>query len=335
MANLFLFTGEETYLLRQQVKLWKNEFQKKYGDFNLAHLDASQMKLGQIVAECRTLPFLSTKRLIFIENLPSAADQKLKKESADDYTILNDLVENPPESSVIIFISANPDKRTTLFKRIQKYGQVKCFDALGGRKLEEWIMKKTSATQGKILPGAINYLIQYTGNNLWILDQEIKKLISYNQGKPISERDIDLLVTPHPEANIFAFTDAITQRKIVMAIKLLQKLILSGESVNQIFYMLIRQFRILIQLKALKDKGFDNQVINAKLKLNPFVVKIALKQIDNFHFSELKHAYQCLLNIDEKLKTGRIKYVADDYRPFIIEIEAFLLNICQKKAELI
>jgi len=56
--NLFLFTGEETYLLHGQINGWKKAFIEKHGDINLAILDAEEMPLNEIMAAILAIPFL-------------------------------------------------------------------------------------------------------------------------------------------------------------------------------------------------------------------------------------------------------------------------------------
>ena len=58
MKNLFLFTGEETYLLKQQIDSWKDAFIAKHGDINLAILEGQEMPLNEIMAAIEAIPFL-------------------------------------------------------------------------------------------------------------------------------------------------------------------------------------------------------------------------------------------------------------------------------------
>ena len=78
--NLFLFTGEETYLLHEQIASWKKAFTEKHGDINLAVLDADDTPLYEIMAAILAFPFLGDKRLIFIHNLPDAPKARQTEE---------------------------------------------------------------------------------------------------------------------------------------------------------------------------------------------------------------------------------------------------------------
>ena len=76
--NLFLFTGEETYLLHDQIKQWKDAFVEKHGDINLVILDGEEVSLNEIMIAIEAMPFLGDKRLIFIHNSIRAIAQPIK-----------------------------------------------------------------------------------------------------------------------------------------------------------------------------------------------------------------------------------------------------------------
>ena len=331
MSNVFLFTGEETYLLQDQVTQWKTSFIEKHGDLNVSEIDATKTSFSHIMSECCSMPFLGDKRIVFIHNLPkSAADiKKVKnkeKQKAENDEIVT-FLDNVPETSIVIFISESPDKRTAVYKKLIKTAEVKKFDFLSGAKLLQWIEIQLKEDNGKMNRAAIEYLIDRSGVNLWQLKQDIRKLAQYCGGRPIETHDIDLLVTPRLEVNIFHLIDAIIAKKHKRAFQLIESTIENGENMNQIFYMIIRQFRILIQIKYLLDQGRDQKSIASELKLHPFVVKSGWSQVRNFSQEKLLLSYSLLLKIDEKLKTGKIKSPSQDIKPFAMEIEKFIIDL--------
>jgi DNA polymerase III delta subunit len=111
LNNLFLFTGEETYLLTEQIHSWKRAFIQKHGDINLEVLDATRQPLNEVMASVNAMPFLGDKRLIFIHGLPDQpktrnADKVSKKDEKRDMELkklagdLGDI----PESSIVVFV---------------------------------------------------------------------------------------------------------------------------------------------------------------------------------------------------------------------------------------
>jgi DNA polymerase-3 subunit delta len=73
--------------------------------------------------------------------------------------------------------------------------------------------------------------------------------------------------------------------------------------------MIVRQFRIMIQVKELNGQGLNQQEIAAKLKLHRFVVKKAVRQAMNFSMEQLEAIYRKLLETDIAIKTGQMDEV--------------------------
>lgn len=337
MNSLFLFTGEETYLLQEQINLWKKAFVEKHGDINLETLDAAQMPLNEVMASVTAMPFLGDKRLIFIHGLPDApkarnANKVSKKDEKRDEALkkLAGDLEQIPESSVVVFVQANPDKRKSFYKQLTKKAEVKEFNLLAGSALTTWIQKQVQLKGGQITSSLAEHLVTLVGQNLWRLSTEIDKLTTHSPAQSIQREVIDHLVVPTVEANVFQLTDALAVRDHKKAIYYLHRVMAAGENLQPVFYMIVRQFRLLLQGRAFLDKEINPTptVFGTKLKLHPFVAKNTLGQARHFKAGELKEAYGQLLEMDTGLKTSRIKVFADDQTELALAMERFMLEVC-------
>ncbi len=335
MSNLFLFTGEESYLLNEKIKAWKDAFLAKHGELNLEVLDAKKTPINEIMAAVTAMPFLGDKRLIFIHGLPekpktrnkdkvSKADEKrdeqLKKLAKD--------LDQIPETSVVIFVQSQPDKRKSFYKSLIKKAEVKEFNPLAGSSLIQWVQNRLQSSGGSIGYSAAEHLVSLTGPSLWRLSSEIDKLAQHSPGKNIAKELIDNLVVPSIEANIFHLTDALAVKDGKKAIANLHKSMAAGENLRQVFYMIIRQFRLFLQGVSFLNEAPNPSptVFSAKLKIHPFVAKNTLAQSRHFNIKELKKAYADLLEIDTGLKTSQIKVWADNQDELALAIEKFIVE---------
>jgi DNA polymerase-3 subunit delta len=335
--NLFLFTGEETYLLHEQVNSWKKAFVDKHGDINLAILDSEEMPLNEIMAAILAIPFLGDKRLIFVHGLPDKpktrqTEEPTKKDEKRDEELKKleaDLGE-VPESSVVVFVQGNPDKRKSFYKKLSAKAEVKEFAPLTGHALYEWIKKRVQKEGARIDLSTSEYLASLTGQDLWRLSQEIDKLAAHSPGEDISRSIIDKLVVPTLEANVFHLTDALGIKNHRKAIQHLHRSLAAGENLRQVFYMVVRQFRLLLQGSGYKNSNpsANSTAFAAALKLHPFVARNTMTQLKNFSDQELKKAYARLLDIDLDLKTSRIRVTTDNQDELALAIERFIVNFC-------
>ncbi len=341
MNNLFLFTGEETFLLHGQINSWKDSFKKKYeGDMNLITINGQEAEIGEAIAQIEAMPFLADKRLIFIEGLPEApktknTDKVTKKDEArdDELKKLADYLEKIPETSVVVFVQSNPDKRKSLYKKIVQAGTVKEFNPLTGIALSKWVQNQVKKYNTSITAADTEYLTSLTGQNLWRIDREIQKLNAYSEGNPITRPMIDKLVIPTIEANIFHLTDALGAKDHRKAIQNLHRSMSAGENLRQVFYMIVRQFRLFLQISGyLANYPSTNSAnVASSLKIHPFVARNTVSQLKHFNISELKTAYQRLLEIDIALKTSGIRITVEDQDELAMAIELFILKFCSCK----
>lgn len=335
--NVFLFTGEETYLLHEQINSWKAAFTEKHGDINLAILDAEEMPLNEIMAAVNAIPFLGDKRLIFIHGLPDKpstrkSEEPTKKDEKRDAELkkLEADLDDVPETSVAVFVQSHPDKRKSFYKKLVAKAEVKEFLPLSGQALVGWIQKRVQEKGARIDQQGAEYLVSLTGQDLWRLSHEIEKLVAYSPGEVIAKSVIDKLVVPTLEANVFHLTDALGVKDRQKAIQHLHRSLAAGENLRQVFYMIVRQFRLLLQGSGYRSANpkANSTGFAATLKLHPFVARNTLAQLKNFEQSELKGAYQRLLEIDLDLKTSRIRVTTDNQDELALAIERFIVNFC-------
>ncbi len=338
MNNLFLFTGQETFLIHEKINAWKEAFKKKHGgDMNLNTIDGRQAEIGEILAQIETAPFLADKRLIFIEGLPEApktrnASKVTQKDEKREKNLqkLIDYLEKISESSVVVFVQSNPDKRKSLYKKIVQLANIKEFNPLSGAALNKWIQNRIQNYNASIDISSAEYLFSLTGQDLWRIDQELKKLSSYSNGDPISKKDIDNLVVPTIEANVFHLTDALGSKNHRQAIANLHRSMSAGENLRQVFYMIVRQFRLFLQVGGYLSNYPNTSPNNiaTSLKLHPFVARNTMNQLKHFNVIELKKAYERLLEIDVGLKTSKIRITTEDQDELAMAIEKFIFRFC-------
>jgi DNA polymerase-3 subunit delta len=146
------------------------------------------------------------------------------------------------------------------------------------------------------------------GGDLRLLDQEIEKLLTYvGPERPVNVEDVELLVSYVQEANIFHMVDALGRRDTKRAMELLERLLEGGHHPLYVLHMIIRQFRILLQIKELRAVGTLPADIAALLHLPPFVIDKSTQQAGNFSFEQLEDIYRSLLEVDAAVKSGEME----------------------------
>lgn len=320
---VFLFYGEDAYSTREKLKFWRKEFEKKYGgEMNITVYDGKETTANEIFQACCAMPFLSEKRLTVVKNFLKSANEKEQSHLAES-------LEKIPDFCVLVFSeNETPDRRTALFKKIQKHGKIMEFPALTGGKLLAWIQTQMEKRGATIEKDALIYLSDVVGGDLFQLENEIEKLAHYAANRPITKADIDMLVNTQLTTSIFRLTDGIGHKNAAGALATLHNLIETGEELPRILYMIMRQFRIITCVKDLSEQGLRTSEITTRLKEHPFVISNTLIQARNFTIAQLRRAYELLINIDAKIKSGGIRVFARDNREFVLALDRLVLDLC-------
>lgn len=294
---IFLY-GLDTYRSRQKLEELKKKFIREVdkSGLDIIKLTKEDITISKFREAVLTPAFFSRKRMIIIENICQSKDSQLKN------TVLKFIERHhKKDDNIIIFWEDIAKSNDKLFTRLtlEKYSQE--FPLLNNYKLTEWIKKEVIKQKGKIEKAAVDFLISL-GPDLWLLSNEINKLISYKGDKVVALDDVKLLVKPKIDENVFNLVDAIGRKDKNLALKLLNEQLESGISWSQLWSMIIRQFRILLQIKF----SFLTNSSDSELNLHPYVLKKTKTQAKNYSLEELKDIYERLLKIDSQLKTTSI-----------------------------
>ena len=321
-ANIHLFYGEDTYSSWHKSRFWRKEFEKKYGEFNVLTFEGETMTAADFREAVDSVHYLGEKKLILVRDFlldGKDADQKTQAQKQEDVA----------DFSFVLFLEQEkPDARTTLFKTLKKIATIQEFEPLIGPKLTAWVQTQVQERGAQIGTREAGQLAETVGPNLWQMTQEIDKLALYANGKPIPSEAIENMASPNLATSIFKLTDYLGQRNAKLAIKTLDILLSSGEDIVKSLFMVVRHFRILIQVKACVDQKLDKTAITQKVKEHPFVIMTAMGQSKNFNHELLAKTYGKLLDIDNNMKSGKIRMLAGDNTEMRLALEKLITEIC-------
>lgn len=300
-----LLYGENTFLIKEKVDLLKKKFQKEDSSgLNLIELDGATLSGENFVGCVFSVPFLHTEKLIVIKNLilenTDSETQKYIKER---------LVKIPASSKVIFAEFGQPDLRKALFKALNKPKLAYNFRALAGSDLNSWIDEKVSREGLNIPLAATQKLAEFVGSDLWHMEQEIIKLalLLKSEGRDqITLLDIENNVKALVSPNIFNFIDFVAGGNRKKAFVALKDLIDSGENEIKVLSMIVYQYRNMLTLMDLKERGNTEQVIGSKVKMHPFVLRKTLNLLKSYKKDKLKSAYFLLQETDKNIKSGKL-----------------------------
>lgn len=249
---------------------------------------------------------------LFAENKLIIVKEILSSKKADDF---KDLVEqnnivNDQDIFLVIWERLSGSKlKTASFLLKNKDIKQKEFILPKGKKLESWTEKEFTERGATINSGALNKLITYTNGDVMRLAGEIDKLVAFKGKGMVTEKEIDQLVIPDIERNVFELTDAILANNKDKAFTVLEKSLNDSTNKDVVINTLavvVAQFRNLIIIKDLMDRGVPVPQIASKAGMHPFVVKKSVPALQRFSLEKLTHIYEKLSSLDVTLKSKNI-----------------------------
>lgn len=300
--NVYLFYGEEKYLLDMYLeKLTKELLVGGDATMNYDFFDKSSMHVDKFFYACETLPFFADRRVVVVR------DVKLFKSKNKDVDEIAERITDIPESTTVIFIEEEVDKRSKLFKLIKKQGHAASFELLSENDLIKWIGQKLHTSGKKIERSTALHFVKTVGTDMATVEHELDKLTMYNLDEEvITQASVNAICTRTIENKIFELVGAMGQNKRERALLLYHDMLTAKEPPGRILFMLIRQFRLILQSKLLNQKGLSERDIASRIKVAPFVVRECQRQGKQMSVGRLKGALGDCLEADSHIKTGRL-----------------------------
>lgn len=300
--NLYLFYGNNKSIINDKI----NNIINKYNivDNNIIKYDLED-NLDNIIEEASMISLFGDTKLILI-NATFKEDIDVDK--------LEEYLKHYNNNTYIVFIANDKvDTRRKLYKLIDKYGSIEEVNS-DNNYIRSYI--KEYIKDYKI---DINYFLSKVSDNLDNIKNELDKLMLYKmEDKNITNKDIDDLVIPNIEEDIFALTDSVITNNIDKSITLYNKFMDKNYEPIYIIGLLGNQFTLLYQVKKLYNMGKSNNEIASILGVHPYRVKLAIQ--NSYYYTEedlIKYIYK-LGNLDKDIKTGNIDKT--------LGLELFLIN---------
>ncbi|HEY6210708.1 MAG TPA: DNA polymerase III subunit delta [Vicinamibacterales bacterium] len=161
--------------------------------FNVERIHAGDLTTGDrladgvagIVAAARTLPMMAPRRIVMVTQAETLLMPKRESEAATRaMDELEQLLERPERETALIFVAANVDRRSRMFKVMQKYATVvECGAIEDVGDAERWIRTRIAAAGVDIDPAAAHLLARRSGLDIKRLRGDVERLLLFALGQ--------------------------------------------------------------------------------------------------------------------------------------------------------
>ena len=283
-------------------------------DAEISTYDLEEVELDNALEDLDTYGFLSSKKVIVIQNIESIKYDDFK----EDFDHLFKYIDNPNPDNLLIIEAKKLNNTLKITKELKK----KCKYILVEFNSKDYI--KTTLKDYKIDNLVINLLDEYCQSDITKIDGECSKLMNYKyEDKTITKDDIEEMVVKKlgDERDLtFAFSRSLAERNIKEALLKYHELLNYNIEPLSIIGLLASQIRIIYQVKLLeKNRLSDREIADTLGEKSDYRIKKTRELTRLYSEDELLNLMQKLSDMDYKIKTTDV-----DGKNLI---EMFIINI--------
>lgn len=256
-ANVYIFFGEETYLMQQAVEQLRALLVPAgFEEFNYHRLTGKGLTVQELTEAVEAMPMMSQSTFVTV------TDMDVFKLDEAQRTALVSLLEDFPEYCTLVFLYRQlPYKKDGKLKKLTAAVAAHTteieFAPQGRQKLQKWVRRRFAAFDKELDDNAIDHLLFTCGSLMDGLVPEINKIAAYAKGEHVTVADIDAVADPVLDARIFDMTNAVTARDYDRAAAVLAELLRMQTEPIAILAVLGRELRQLYTARLALDGKKD------------------------------------------------------------------------------
>jgi len=309
IAPVYLLFGGETFLRDLAAKTIANLLfdENSLREFNENEYSLNQAdNLTYALASAEQLPMIASRRVVWITDVRVSATGTKDTLKEDYETVLSSYLSRPSQTSVVIFVADELDKRRKMSKILIENSCAVEFAKFSDHELVNWARKEIKDAGCDAEEKALHQLVGLVGDNLRRLTNEIKKVTTAALPDKIVTYDlVESLVTNSREMSNFDLTDQIFGKDKRKPLQTLKKILDDGAEPLMLLGLIAHNLRRTLMAKELMNQGVERTEVVRIMKLHPKYHEDFLKSARQSDEKKLLHIIKRLAETDLAIKTSK------------------------------
>lgn len=305
---IYFLSGEEPYFIDQiSDYIEHNLLDEAEKGFNQVVLYGRDVSVEDIVSNAKRYPMMAERQVVIVKE---AQDLSRHIEKLVPY------VKNPQPSTVLVmaYKYKKLDKRKGLAKALKEHGVHYESKKLYENQVGDWLRRVLIDEGYHIQPKAAQILVDYLGNDLGKVKNELNKLmLILPKGSEITPQAIEENIGISKDFNIFELRKAISEKDVVKAQRIAQYFTQNPKdnplvlTVSQLFSLFVN----ILKYHGLPQK--DKSSVARALGVSPFFVGEYITAGRNYPMKKVSHCISMIREIDVKSKgVGASAFASND-----------------------
>ena len=224
---------------------------------------------------------------------------------AADVKALDAYLAAPAPDTVLALVASELRKDSALLKSCKKAGDVLAFDV--PRKMAAWVAQRFEQAGARAEPDAVAALVLIVGDDPHALASEVDKLVTWADGEPIGEREVEALAAAVAETPTFELTDAWGRRDPAAALDASETIFEREgrprrDTAPRLAAAMASHVARVRSCQRLAAEGVRPRDAAGRLKMHPFYAEKLFGQAERYSPDELGDVVVRLAALDLALK---------------------------------
>ncbi len=311
LAPLYLFHGEEPYLIEQAVIRVRHRVGKGTA---VQTFSVGEDTLDRVLDTWGVPSLFAAASLVVLKRADrlKAADRERLEREAD----LRDATQ-----PLVVCAQGRIDVAQKFFARCAKTGFVAEFRPPFVNQVPTWAQRFARERKVTLTEDAATLLADLIGADLFALANEIDKLAAFVMPKTDIDGDaVTACVGNLPTSTVFDLADALGQRDRQKALALLRHVLMDERDALPVLHALVGHFRRLWRVKELVASGAPEMQIERATGLRGMRLRALLGQSRLFSAVDLRRLFHRAAELDLTFKSSRVSPAA--------LFDSFIISIC-------
>jgi DNA polymerase-3 subunit delta len=296
---VYFLYGPETYLRDQAARAITDEALRDtlLREFNDSSFNLTSDEVRDALAIVEQLPMMSQRRVVRIKNFG--------KLSEDEENLLLEYLERPVETSVVIFIGDEIDKRKKLAKTLMSRAAFE-FQPLKAPELQSWIRAHLKKLKMDIEPAAGRRILDVVASDLNTLTNELNKLAAAALPSGLITTElVDQLTGRSREHMNWELTDHILARNRRAALNTLKDLLDDQVEPVMLIGLIGGTYRRMALAKELLSQGASPAQIFNEVRMPSFKQSAYLSMLGRIESNTLGRGLERIALADLAIKSSK------------------------------
>lgn len=308
---VIFIAGEDKYAIDETLqKILTKSAEFITNDFDKEVLYSKEKSIADILDTCSAFPFYSDRKLLVVKDFEKVTLRGNRgKKSDGELALFLNYIENPAESTIIVFTFNEKLTKADLNKEPYKSLIAKnyFFEAvpLKGSRLVDWVISECKKNKKSIQPQMAQMVIDMVGDDRLLVQKQLEKVFLYcDSDDEITYATIEQMCSQTKEYTIFDLQNEIGKKNAAKSFEIVDNLMLYGAHPVYLVFMLTKYFVSIVNLPEVSKIEHDIMKASRMLGINHYAFYDSYANARKLYSTKkLLEITDALLEADVALKT--------------------------------